>query len=107
MVLISIDDHVIEPPNLFERHVPEKYRDQAPKVVHNPDGTDVWIFQGERVGAPMGLNAVASWPQEEKGWDPAGFAEIRPGAYDIHERVRDMNANGVFQSMCFPTMAGF
>jgi predicted TIM-barrel fold metal-dependent hydrolase len=107
MVLISIDDHVIEPPNLFERHVPEKYRDQAPKVVHNPDGTDGWIFQGERVGAPMGLNAVASWPQEEKGWDPAGFAEIRPGAYDIHERVRDMNANGVFQSMCFPTMAGF
>ena len=107
MILISIDDHVIEPPDLFEGHVPERYRDAAPRVVHNENGTDVWVFQGEPVGAPMGLNAVASWPHEEYGWDPCGFAEIRPGAYDIHERVRDMNVNGVFQSMCFPTMAGF
>jgi predicted TIM-barrel fold metal-dependent hydrolase len=32
---------------------------------------------------------------------------MRPGAYDIHERVRDMNRNGIFQSMCFPSFAGF
>jgi predicted TIM-barrel fold metal-dependent hydrolase len=32
---------------------------------------------------------------------------MRPGAYDIHERVRDMNRNGVFASMCFPTFPGF
>ncbi len=107
LVLISIDDHIIEPPDLFENHVPEKYRHLAPKVVHQPDGKDLWFFQGEPVGAPMGLNAVASWPHEEYGWDPCGFAEIRPGAYDIHARVRDMDVNGVLQSMCFPTMAGF
>ena len=55
----------------------------------------------------MGLNAVVSWPKEEWGFDPVGFAEMRPGAYDIHERVRDMNRNGVLASMCFPTFAGF
>jgi predicted TIM-barrel fold metal-dependent hydrolase len=107
MILISIDDHFVEPPDLFEKHVPEKYRDRAPKVVHNPDGSDVWIYQDAPITSPMGLNAVASWPHEEYGWDPCGYAEIRPGAYDIHERIRDMNVNGVFQSMCFPTMAGF
>ena len=32
---------------------------------------------------------------------------MRPGAYDIHERVRDMNRNGILASMCFPTFAGF
>ena len=41
-----------------------------------------------------GLNAVVSWPAEEWGRDPAGFAEMRPGVYDVHERVRDMNRNG-------------
>ena len=39
--------------------------------------------------------------------DPTSFAEMRPGAYDVHERIRDMNRNGILSSMCFPTFAGF
>lgn len=54
-----------------------------------------------------GLNAVVSWPAEEWGRDPAGFAEMRPGVYDVHERVRDMSRNGIWGSMCFPTFTGF
>ena len=42
----------------------------------------------------MGLNAVVGWPKEEWGIDPTTYAEMRPGAYDIHERIRDMNRNG-------------
>ncbi len=105
MVLISIDDHVIEPPDMFEGHVPAKYADAAPKVEHD-DAGDRWLFQGLRAGS-MGLNAVVSWPKEDWGMDPASFAEMRPGAYDIHERVRDMNRNGILASMCFPTFVGF
>ena len=33
LILVSIDDHVIEPADMFEGHVPAKYADQAPKVV--------------------------------------------------------------------------
>jgi predicted TIM-barrel fold metal-dependent hydrolase len=105
MVLVSIDDHVIEPPDMFVRHVPAKWADQAPKVIVE-NGIEQWEFQGARAGS-MGLNAVVSWPAEEWGFDPTTFAEMRPGAYDIHERVRDMNRNGVFGSMCFPTFVGF
>ena len=50
---------------------------------------------------------MVSWPPEEWGRDPAGFAEMRPGVYDVHERVRDMNRNGILASMCFPTFTGF
>ena len=32
---------------------------------------------------------------------------MRPGVYDVHERVRDMNRNGILASMCFPTFTGF
>ena len=70
------------------------------------DGIEKWLFEGQPVGS-MGLNAVVSWPKEEWGFDPIGFAEMRPGAYDVHERVRDMNRNGILASMCFPTFAGF
>lgn len=106
MILISIDDHVVEPANMFDAHVPAKFRDQAPKNQKNEFGHDVWTFQGQAMGT-VGLNAVVTWPKEEWGLDPTGFAEMRPGAYDIHERVRDMNRNGIFQSMCFPSFAGF
>jgi predicted TIM-barrel fold metal-dependent hydrolase len=106
LILVSIDDHVIEPADMFERHVPAKYADQAPKVVTTDAGVDQWIFEGQTAGM-MGLNAVVTWPKEEWGFDPVGYAEMRPGAYDVHERVRDMNRNGVLASMCFPTFAGF
>lgn len=106
MIMVSVDDHVIEPADMFDRHVPAKYRDQAPRIVRTENGVDQWEWAGVRTGS-LGLNAVASWPREEWGFDPVGFAEMRPGCYDVHDRVRDMNANGVLASMCFPTFAGF
>lgn len=106
MILVSTDDHVIEPPDLFERHWPEHRRDEAPRLVRGDDGVDVWVFQGATMGN-VGLNAVASWPRHEWGFDPIGHAEMRPGCYDMDLRVRDMDANGVLASMMFPTFGGF
>ncbi len=37
-------------------------------------------------------------PPEEYGSEPTRFDEVRPGTYDIHERIRDMNVNGVLGS---------
>jgi predicted TIM-barrel fold metal-dependent hydrolase len=106
MVLVSIDDHSIEPPDLFEHHMPEKYRDVAPKLVKDADGRDQWVFQGGTIGV-AGLSAVVSLPKEEWGFDPVDFAEMRPGCYDLDERVKDMDANGMLAGMNFPTFAGF
>ncbi len=106
LILVSIDDHVVEPADMFEGHVPAKYADQAPKLIRNAEGKDQWSFQGTVQGT-VGLNAVVSWPKEDWGLDPTSMAEMRPGAYDIHERVRDMNRNGILASMCFPSFAGF
>src|ERR1700722_5187946 len=106
MILISIDDHVVEPPDMFSRHLPSRYLDQAPHVVYTEDGKSQWVFEDQEM-AMVGLNAVVSWPKEEGGFNPPPHAEKRPGAYNIHERVRDMNRNGVLASMCFPSMAGF
>jgi predicted TIM-barrel fold metal-dependent hydrolase len=105
LILVSVDDHLIEPPDVFAHHLPEKYRDDAPRVI-NENGVDTWVFGNVRARS-VGLNAVASWPKEEWGFDPVGFAEMRPGCYDVHERIRDMNANGVLSSMSFPSMARF
>ncbi|QIX52677.1 amidohydrolase family protein [Rhodococcus sp. DMU1] len=106
MILVSVDDHIIEPPDMFVNHLPRRYRDDAPKLVHRADGTDVWTFR-DTVIPNAALNAVAGRPKEEFGLEPQGLDEIRPGCYDVHERVKDMNAGGVLAQMNFPSFPGF
>jgi len=106
LILVSVDDHLVEPPTLFDGHIPEKYRDRAPRVIRTTDGSDVWEFEGARI-PNIGLNAVAGRPKEEYGIEPTAFDEIRPGCWDIHERIKDMNAGGVLGSMNFPSFPGF
>jgi predicted TIM-barrel fold metal-dependent hydrolase len=106
LILVSVDDHVIEPRDMFDRHLPARYRDRAPRVVDIEGGSEAWEFAGQRI-VTFGLNAVAGTPPEEYGIDPTRYDQMRPGCYDIHERVRDMNAGGVLGSICFPTMPRF
>jgi len=106
MILISVDDHIVEPPDMFANHLPKKYVDDAPRLVHNPDGSDAWRFR-DTVIPNVALNAVAGRPKEEYGLEPQGLDEIRPGCYDVDERVKDMNAGGILGSICFPSFPGF
>ncbi|MDP9336763.1 MAG: amidohydrolase family protein, partial [Actinomycetota bacterium] len=106
MILVSVDDHVVEPPDLFEHHLPAKYKDIAPRIEHMPDGTDRWKFLDFDI-PNVGLNAVAGRPPEEYGMDPTSFDELRPGTYDVKQRVLDMSANGVLGSLNFPSLPGF
>ncbi|KPM54131.1 amidohydrolase [Frankia sp. R43] len=106
LILISVDDHLVEPPNMFEGRLPARFADVAPRVRRLDDGSDVWTFNGSVI-PNIGLNAVAGRPKEEYGVEPTAFDEMRPGCFDIHERVKDMSAGGVLGSMCFPSFPGF
>ena len=106
MVLVSVDDHVVEPPDLFKDRLPTKYADLAPQFLTKEDGTNVWSYEGTEVGN-VALNAVAGRPKDEYGIEPTSFGDIRPGCYDMDERVKDMDANGVLGALCFPSFPQF
>ena len=106
LTLISVDDHIIEPPDLFDSHLPERFKADAPRIVRRDDGADVWRF-GEVEVPNVALNAVAGRPKEEYGVEPQSLEEIRPGCFIVDERVKDMNACGVLASMNFPSFPGF
>jgi predicted TIM-barrel fold metal-dependent hydrolase len=107
MVLVSVDDHIVEPATVFDHHLPARWKDRAPKLVIHPEtGVQTWSWEGGDSASPC-LNAVVTLPKEEWGFDPHTQAEVRPAAYDVDLRVRDMDANGVLASMCFPSFAGF
>ena len=105
MIMVSVDDHIVEPPDMFEQHLTPDWKARAPKVVSKA-GTDVWMFEGAQI-PNIGLNAVVGRRPEEYGVEPTAYDQMRPGCFDAKERVRDMNANGVLASMCFPSYPSF
>jgi predicted TIM-barrel fold metal-dependent hydrolase len=106
MILISVDDHIAEPAGMFDAHVPHRYKDHAPRVVTDERGFQQWWY-GDRKGRNLGLNAVAGKSPDMFNVNPQRYEEMRPGCYDVHERVRDMSAGGQLAGLNFPNWTGF
>jgi predicted TIM-barrel fold metal-dependent hydrolase len=105
--IISVDDHLIEPPDLFDGRMPARLAGRAPRVVETDTGVQQWLYE-DRTYPNIGLNAVVGRPRHEWSMEPARFEEMRPGCWDIEARVADMDLNGVWASLCFPSLvAGF
>jgi predicted TIM-barrel fold metal-dependent hydrolase len=101
--IISVDDHLVEPPDMFEGRLPAKYQALAPKVIETPQGHEVWEFDGQTY-TQVGMNAVAGRRPESVKLEPFRFEDMRRGCWDIEARIRDMDINGVWASVNFPSM---
>jgi predicted TIM-barrel fold metal-dependent hydrolase len=105
--VISVDDHIVEPPHTFAGRLPARLAERAPRVVERDDGTEAWVFEGQEL-PNVGFNAVVGRPVTEYSFEPARFDEMRRGAWDIGARIADMDLNGVYASVCFPSfLPGF
>lgn len=103
--LISVDDHILEPPNLWVDRVASKDRDRAPHM-ETINGTEFWIYDGKRFPT-TGLSAVAGKSKEEFSPEPVPYSEMRPGCFDSKARLADMDQAGILASLCFPTITRF
>jgi predicted TIM-barrel fold metal-dependent hydrolase len=101
--VISADDHLVEPPDMFVGRLPAKLAERAPRIVETPQAAQVWEFEGQHY-AEIGLNAFSGRRPETVSREPARFDQIRPGCYDVDARVKDMDINGVWASLNFPSM---
>lgn len=106
MVLISTDDHICEPPTMFDNQLSGELLDSAPKNLTDKNGNNYWYYQGHIRGL-IGLNAVVGRPPEEYGMEPTSFDQLRKGCYDVHARIDDMDVSGVAASLCFGNSIGF
>lgn len=106
MIMVSVDDHAIEPPDLFIGRLPEKYKDDAPRVAKFANGDERWMVEG-KAWAGVGPAAVAGRRREELGDEPTRYAEVREGCWDVDARIGDMDANGTLMSLNFASLPGF
>jgi predicted TIM-barrel fold metal-dependent hydrolase len=101
--VISVDDHLVEPPDMFEGRLAAKFTDRAPRIVETKQGHQVWEFDGGRY-TQVGMNAVAGRRPDSVRIEPFRFDQMRRGCFEIEARVHDMDVNGVWASLNFPSM---
>lgn len=95
--IISADGHVCEPPNCYVDYIDPKYRDNAPRVVPQPDGTEAFIVPGMKRPVALGFIDGAGFGIKERNERAKRlkFAEVReaayggPGAVTLHGRGWD------------------
>lgn len=127
-LIISVDDHILEPRELWQQELPASWRERGPRCVREktkstfsggvltlerdvPDGTwtDVWLFDDLVLGTNL-LHAAGGLPVEEQKNVPATYEDFRPGTYDQAARLADMDANhqqvGINYPNTFPRFAG-
>ncbi|SHN75755.1 amidohydrolase family protein [Cryptosporangium aurantiacum] len=103
--LISVDDHILEPPNVWQDRVPAKDKDRAPRMVPGEHG-EIWVYEDKRVPT-SGLSAAAGRKKEEFSPKPLSYGDMRAGCYDSVARLDDMNQAGILASLCFPSFPRF
>ncbi|MFM8380631.1 MAG: amidohydrolase family protein, partial [Actinomycetota bacterium] len=105
--IISVDDHLVEPPDMFDGRLPKHLQASAPRLIVNDRGHQVWSFDGQ-IFSQVGMNAVAGRRHEYRSLEPARFEDMRRGCWNVHDRVRDMDLIGCWASLNFPSqVAGF
>lgn len=100
--LISVDDHVIEPPTVWVDRVARADRERVPHVVEE-DRASIWVYEDVRIPIP-GLFVQAGRPEAEIVPELMSYERMRPAYFDSRERTADMDRDGVLASLCFPTI---
>ncbi|MBW3664272.1 MAG: amidohydrolase [Actinobacteria bacterium] len=120
-LIVSADDHVVEPADLWTSRLPAKYQDVAPRVVREKGEValregdfhyeqtdegrwaDVWYYEDVRVPATI-PGAAVGYSLDDVTMDVMTFDEMRPGCYQPKARLEDMDVAGIDRSLCFPNL---
>lgn len=105
--LVSVDDHVVEPRDVWTDRVPSKFKEAAPRVVDDPDLGEVWVYEGIRGKTGSAINATVHRAKQDISLDGLSYAEMAPGCYDPVARIEDMNTAGILASLNFPSAPRF
>jgi predicted TIM-barrel fold metal-dependent hydrolase len=124
---ISVDDHVVEPRDLWQARLPARYLEVAPRVkrqrgrvvydaakqpgfevADDPDSRwcDVWYYE-ETVWPLHGAYAAVGPVADLPATTALTYDDVLPGCFTQKDRLADMDLNHTEASLCFPTVPRF
>ena len=107
MILVSVDDHVVEPPDVFEHHLPAKYKDIAPAHRAPCPTAPTAGSSSTSTSRTSGSTRSPAGRPRNTAWTRRASTSSAPAPTTCKQRVLDMSANGVLGSLNFPSLPGF
>ena len=101
--ILDSDTHVNEPPDLWLDRIPARFKDRAPRIVKTEQG-DIWNFDDGKGVWPVGLTAAAGMSYLDIRPFGLSYDSIRPGSFVTSERLRDMDADGIYAAVHYPSV---
>src|SRR5207245_3977327 len=107
--LLHADGHSLEPDDIWDRYMEPAYRERAPRMVLDDNGKERLLIEGQILGKPKGLGRLGAVGARD-GTVPADtmkYADGRPGGFDPHARIKDMELDGIDTALLSPSIRLF
>src|SRR5258708_5957744 len=108
--VIDADAHILEPLDLWDKYMDPMYRDRAPRrVTDSQTGKEKLLVEGQQIGSEQGSGGIGGVGARQGAVKAAEmkYAEGRPGGFDPHKRIPDMDADGIDAAFLYPSMGLF
>ncbi|SVB68018.1 uncharacterized protein METZ01_LOCUS220872 [marine metagenome] len=105
--IISSDNHIVEPPNLWTANIEPEFKTRAPQLTYEIDGEEWWVCDGKKLETGFGFSGSQTGmrfetPEQMSAGDT--FENVRKGGYIPAEHVKDMDLDGVDVSVIYPSL---
>lgn len=97
--IISADNHIHEPRELFQENCLAKFKERAPRVISTPKGDQ--ILMGDHLVRWVGLEAMEEYEESERSYKGARYEEGRRGKFEAEPRKHDMVYDDVQGEVCY------
>ena len=108
--VIDADGHILEPLDLWDNYMDPKFRDRAPRLVIDPEtGKEKLDVEGQLLGSQQGMGGIGGVGARQGAVKSAEmkYEEGRPGGFDPHKRIPDMDLDGIDAAFLYPSMGLF
>src|SRR5206468_3340572 len=103
--VIDADGHILEPVDIWDKYIDPAYRERAPRMIVDTDGKERLLVEGKILGSPKGLGLIGGIGARQGTVDDVTmkYVEGRPGGFDPHARIPDMDLDGIDAAFLYPT----
>ena len=107
--VIDSDGHVLEPLDLWEKYMDPGFREGAPKLITDQDGLQRLLIAGQVLGSSKGMGVVGAIGSRDGKVDEGemSYEDGRPGGFDPHARIPDMDLDGIDAAFLYPSIGLF
>ena len=109
-LVVDGDGHVLEPPDLWTKNLPEKFKDVALRTVYSTEAQgDALIVERDNVimRAPGAGNIGGARVAEStrRGWRGFRYTDGDPAGFDPNLRIKEHDREGIDIAFMYPSLA--